>query len=141
MKTIQKRMGALFVLAFIGIIAVSCEDLGERYDGTAWFCKTGTDSSLTVTFEEGAQKCIVLEVSGFCGLGFGYEVEWTTRNSFKLLWRDKEQVLICYTGVISGDRMSLDVLSCDKVERTYELTRKPINFAGNDVSEGVSRIG
>lgn len=121
MKTIVNMLVSLSV---IGALATSCIDFGRSYDGTEWYGETGWDSSMTITFNEGAQKCIVLQVSGFCGLGYEYEVEWAARDSFKLLLRDKEQVLICYAGVISGDRMSLDALSCDKVERTFELKRK-----------------
>ena len=70
MKTLLKLMG---VVALLGILTFSCSK-GQLYDGMSWFARTGSVSSLTLTFSDGCQKCMVLEVSGECGSGCEYPV-------------------------------------------------------------------
>ena len=75
---------------------------------------------------------MVLEVSGECGIGCEYQVEWTARNAFNLFLTDIEETDvkqvyyrdIKYSGVINGDTMLLDVYRRDgEAKRTYELKR------------------
>lgn len=79
---------------------------------------------------------MVLVVTGECGLGCEYEVEWAGRNSFKLVFKEKGQIYVSYKGVINGDTMLLDKLSYTsdytqpvnelryQIQETYELKRK-----------------
>ena len=128
MKTFLKLTGVLLLL---GLLASSCSK-GQLYDGMSWFARTGSVSSLTLTFSDSGQKCMVLEVSGECGIGCEYQVEWTARNAFNLFLTDIEETDvkqvyyrdIKYSGVINGDTMLLDVYRRDgEAKRTYELKR------------------
>ena len=128
MKTFLKLTG---VMALLGILTFSCSK-GQLYDGMSWFARTGSVSSLTLTFSDSGQKCMVLEVSGECGIGCEYPVEWTARNAFNLFLTDIEETDvklvyyrdIKYSGVINGDTMLLDVYRRDgEAKRTYELKR------------------
>lgn len=128
MKTFLKLTGVLLLL---GLLASSCSK-GQLYDGMSWFARTGSVSSLTLTFSDSGQKCMVLEVSGECGIGCEYQVEWTARNAFNLFLTDIEETNvkqvyyrdIKYSGVINGDTMLLDVYRRDgEAKRTYELKR------------------
>lgn len=128
MKTFLKLTGVLLLL---GLLASSCSK-GQLYDGMSWFVRTGSVSSLTLTFSDSGQKCMVLEINGECGIGCEYPVEWTARNAFNLFLTDIDQIDvkqvyyrdIKYSGVINGDTMLLDVYRRDgEAKRTYELKR------------------
>ena len=128
MKTFLKLTG---VLVLLGLWVSSCSK-GRLYDDTSWFTETGPGHSITATFSDGCQKCMVLEVSGECGIGCEYPVEWTARNAFNLFLTDIEETNvkqvyyrdIKYSGVINGDTMLLDVYRLDgEAKRTYELKR------------------
>lgn len=122
MKIFQRLMGILTVAV---ILAFSCSKPGSVYDGTSWFTETGLYSSIKLTFSDGGQKCMVLNVAGFCGLGCEYEVEWAGRNSFKLVFKEDGQSYVSYKGVINGDTLLLDKLSLRyQIQETYELKRK-----------------
>lgn len=129
MKTFLKLTGVLLLL---GLLASSCSK-GQLYDGMSWFARTGSVSSLTLTFSDSGQKCTVLEINGECGIGCEYPVEWTARNAFNLFLTDIDQTDvkqvyyrdIKYSGVINGDTMLLDVYRRDgEPSRTYELKKK-----------------
>ena len=116
MKPIQRTIDVLALAAVI--FAFSCSKAGSVYDGTAWYGKTGTMSSITLSFSDGAQKCIVIENAGWDGIGFEFQVEWKSRYSFQLQFTEGEQTLIFYSGVISGDIMTLETEN-----HTYELRK------------------
>lgn len=123
MKTFLKLMG---ILAVAVIFAFSCSKAGSVYDGTSWYGRTGAESSLTLTFNDNAQKCMVLESTGECGLGFEFEVEWTSRNSFKLQITEEGHAHVYYSGVINGEFMTLENLrhqTEDLRKHTYELRK------------------
>ena len=129
MKTFLKLTGVLLLL---GLLASSCSK-GQLYDGMSWFARTGSVSSLTLTFSDSGQKCTVLEINGECGIGCEYQVEWTARNAFNLFLTDIDKTNvkqvyyrdIKYSGVINGDTMLLDVYRRDgEPSRTYELKKK-----------------
>lgn len=129
MKTFLKLTGVLLLL---GLLASSCSKR-QLYDGMSWFARTGSVSSLTLTFSDSGQKCTVLEINGECGIGCEYPVEWTARNAFNLFLTDIDQTDvkqvyyrdIKYSGVINGDTMLLDVYRRDgEPSRTYELKKK-----------------
>ena len=119
MKTVLRRIG---IFAVAVIFAFSCSKPGSVYDGTSWFTETGQYSSTTLTFRDEARKCMVLENAGECGLGFEYEVEWSGRNSFKLIFKENGQIYVSYSGEINGEVMTLKELL--KTEnQTYELRK------------------
>lgn len=129
MKTFLKLTGVLLLL---GLLVSSCSK-GQLFDGMSWFARTGSVSSLTLTFSDSGQKCTVLEINGECGIGCEYPVEWTARNAFNLFLTDIDQTDvkqvyyrdIKYSGVINGDTMLLDVYRRDgEPSRTYELKKK-----------------
>lgn len=129
MKTFLKLTG---VLVLLGLLVSSCSK-GQLFDGMSWFARTGSVSSLTLTFSDSGQKCTVLEINGECGIGCEYPVEWTARNAFNLFLTDIDQTDvkqvyyrdIKYSGVINGDTMLLDVYRRDgEPSRTYELKKK-----------------
>ncbi len=129
MKTFLKLTG---VLVLLGLLVSSCSK-GQLFDGMSWFARTGSVSSLTLTFSDSGQKCTVLEINGECGSGCEYPVEWTARNAFNLFLTDIDQTDvkqvyyrdIKYSGVINGDTMLLDVYRRDgEPSRTYELKKK-----------------
>lgn len=120
MKTLVKLIGAL-VLA--GFMASSCSKLGSVYDDSYWRVELGSGHFITLTFEDSGQKAMVTEYAGHCGLGCGYNVEWLSGKSFNL--RFSEGMDPSYSGVISGDKLSLDDLRQEE-KQTYELKRSNI---------------
>ena len=127
MKTIQKRLGALAALVFFGILAASCTDLGENYDGTAWY---GEDDyvydHIGVTFHDGGRKCFVGHIiTGFEELRYEMDVDWSSRSSFKLSIPGDEQALAWFSGSISGETMYLEELDphYGRVNRVFTLTK------------------
>ena len=88
----------------------------------------GNEISLTVGkiemfFGPGYDQCTVaFGYKGFCVFtAESYEVRWSRKNRFSLYCSSGGQSLLCFSGVISGDKMSLTALNCDSVATTYEL--------------------
>jgi hypothetical protein len=100
-------------------------------------------TSILLTFSEDGQECCALYGSkGIDGmmcydnydyLGASqskYVVLWSSWNSFTLsiplvgqLDGSMEQAIVVYAGKISGRKMKLDLISCDRVEKTIELKK------------------
>ena len=118
MKAFLKLIG---VLVLAGIMACSCSKLGSGYDETVWYGKTGTISSLTLTFKDGAQEAWVSENAGYDAIECGLNVEWLSGNSFNLRFTESDPP--SYSGVINGDTMLLDELRFGE-KTTYELKKK-----------------
>ena len=102
-------------------------------------------TSILLTFSEDGQECRALYGSkGIDGmmcydnydyLGASqskYVVQWSSRNTFTLslpvvnnpnLYYGQGQTIVVYAGKITGRKMKLDLLSCDRVEQTIELEK------------------
>ena len=52
-----------------------------------------------------------------------YELQWSSKNTFTLSKTAAGQTIQYYSGTINGDKIFFEFLSCDKVERTVELSR------------------
>lgn len=117
MKLFLKLFG---VLVLVGILASSCSKLGNVYDETTWYGKTGTNASLTLRFTDNAQICLVSYNPGEDVISAEFHVEWTSKDAFKLVFKEGEQPM--YSGVISSDVLTLDELRFEDT-RTYELIR------------------
>lgn len=117
MKSLLKLIG---VLVLVGILASSCSKLGSVYDGTTWYGKTETNTSLTLSFTDNAQLCVFSKNPGHDILSAEFHVEWTSKDSFKLLFVEGEQPF--YSGMISSDILTLDELRSED-KQTYELIR------------------
>ena len=117
MKHLMKLIG---ILVLAGILVSSCSKMGGVYDGTSWSGKMDTNVSLTLTFSNDAQKCMVSVNPGEDILSAEFNVVWTSQDSFTLLINESERAF--YSGVISKDMMSLDDLRFE-IPQTYELKR------------------
>ena len=102
-------------------------------------------TSILLTFSEDGQECRALYGSkGIDGmmcydnydyLGASqskYVVLWSSRNTFTLsipvennpdLYYGQGQTIVVYAGKITGRKMTLDLLSCDRVQQTIELKK------------------
>ena len=102
-------------------------------------------TSILLTFSEDGQECRALYGSkGIDGmmcydnydyLGASqskYVVLWSSWNSFTLsipvennpdLYYGQGQTIVVYAGKITGRKMTLDLLSCDRVQQTIELKK------------------
>lgn len=116
MKHLIKLIG---ILVLAGILVSSCSKMGSVYDGTSWWGRSGS-ISLTLTFSNDAQKCMVSVNPGEDILSAEFNVVWTSQDSFTLLINESERAF--YSGVISKDMMSLDDLRFE-VKQTYELKK------------------
>ena len=102
-------------------------------------------TSILLTFSEDGQECRALYGSkGIDGmmcydnydyLGASqskYVVLWSSRNTFTLsipvennpdLYYGQGQTIVVYAGKITGRKMTLDLLSCDRAQQTIELKK------------------
>lgn len=137
------KLGRLFAIIAVALSCAlfsSCtkEEIGPACDKVLW---TGTYPSRmlnndTKEWEEWT-SCISLQ---FCHVGLEcivdtgivellainrsiYEVKRHSKESFTLCKTNGGQTIQYYSGTINGDKMSFEILSCDKVERTIELEK------------------
>lgn len=137
------KLGRLFAIIAVALSCAlfsSCtkEESGPAFDNVLW---TGTYPSRmlnndTKEWEEWT-SCISLQ---FCHVGLEcivdtgivellainrsiYEVKRHSKESFTLCKTNGGQTIQYYSGTINGDKMSFEILSCDKVERTIELEK------------------
>ena len=137
------KFGRLFAIIGVALVCAlfsSCtkEEIGPACDKVLW---TGTYPSRmlnndTKEWEEWT-SCISLQ---FCHVGLEcivdtgivgllainrsiYEVKRHSKESFTLCKTNGGQTIQYYSGTINGDKMSFEIVSCDKVERTIELEK------------------
>lgn len=139
-KRQMKHIRILFLAALIGMMAVSCNEIEDSYDNSAWSGKypiltqNGTTGEMEertgiirLSFHDGALKCKMMHgIAGmyadmYHDMSLKYDVHWSSGVSFSLTKTTGDQTMTCYTGTISGNKMSLDALSCDQVAQTYVL--------------------
>ena len=126
MRTIMKWIAAL---AFIGAFAASCAEMDESYDGSFWkgeyVIQTNPVGIIEVIFDAGSNQCTV--AFGLKGSDVltaeKFEARWSRRNRFALYSIAGGQSLLCYSGSISGDQMTLKALNCDSVAESFVLSR------------------
>lgn len=82
---------------------------------------------ISLTFINNLQDCIVeTGIEGLLAMNrTQYKVDWSGlgHSNFVLYQTAANQVILCYSGQIGATKMTLDILSCDKVERTVELLK------------------
>ena len=140
MKTIERI--AVAITSVIILTLVSCSKESRNvYSNSAWSgeypiqTENGTTGELedhtgvmTLYFQHDGLDCIV--ETGIKGLyaanRIKYEARWSGENQFALYSSSGGQSLLCYSGTISGGVLTLQVLNCDGVAATYELTRMPL---------------
>ena len=124
-------LGALF------LVCVSCSKEGiNPYSGSIW---SGTypvqtinntsketedhNAVIILSFRDGGDKCNIQHgIEGMYGMtSVIYEARWSASNQFGLYSTAAGQSILCYSGTISGDKMALQALNCDRVAATYEL--------------------
>ena len=137
------KLGRLFAIIAVALSCAlfsSCtkEEIGPACDKVLW---TGTYPSRMLNNDtkewEELTSCISLQ---FCHVGLEcivdtgivellainrsiYEVKRHSKESFTLCKTNGGQTIQYYSGTINGDKMSFEILSCDKVERTIELEK------------------
>ena len=149
----MKTAHQIVVVALAGWLAVACTDFGCAYGDSSWYgaYETGilaysgntVTTSISLTFsEDGQECCAVYETKGMDGMLYlidyigpqlnYYNVQWSSRNTFTLsisvvnnpdLYYGQEQTIVVYEGKITGRKMKLDLLSCDRVQQTIELKK------------------
>ena len=118
---------------------------GEYETGFLPYSGNTVTTSISLTFsEDGQECCAVYGTKGMDGMlyliDFGYigpqlnyfQVQWSSRNTFTLsipvvnnpdLSYGQGQTIVVYAGKITGRKMILDLLSCDRVQQTIELKK------------------
>ena len=149
----MKTFHQIVVIALAGLLAVACADFGCDYGDSSWYGEYETGflpysgntvtTSISLTFsEDGQECCAVYETKGMDGMLYlidyigpqhnYYHVQWSSRNTFTLsisvvnnpdLYYGQEQTIVVYEGKITGRKMKLDLLSCDRVQQTIELKK------------------
>ena len=134
------RLFAIIAVALSCALFSSCtkEESGPACDNVLW---TGTypsrmlnndtkeweewTSCISLQFCHAGLECIVdTGIVGLLAINRSiYEVKWHSKESFTLCKTNGGQTIQDYSGTINGDKMSFEILSCDKVERTIELEK------------------
>ena len=134
------RLFAIIAVALSCALFSSCtkEESGPACDNVLW---TGTypsrmlnndtkeweewTSYISLQFCHAGLECIVdTGIVGLLAINRSiYEVKWHSKESFTLCKTNGGQTIQDYSGTINGDKMSFEILSCDKVERTIELEK------------------
>ena len=122
----------------LGVLGVSCSQLGNTYDDTTWFGEypvqtmngtTGEMEDQTAViglhFEENGSTCAVTHgIVGLMGTNMiKYDVSWPAGNSFNLSKSAGEQTILYYSGTITGEEMELAALNCDGVAGAFKLKK------------------
>lgn len=135
------RLTAIIGIALSCMLSTSCTCKKDPIPGSGCDMWTGTypvqtlnnDTKemedhvgcISLQFQKSRSECIV--DTGIVGLlatnRIRYEVKWFTKETFTLCETKGGQTIQYYSGTITGGRMKLEFLSCDKVERTVELER------------------
>lgn len=137
MKAIDRV--AFVVSGFLCLAFAACTKVGaDPYSDYAWAgeypIKTlnGTTGDMEdhsgvimLQFLNSGIECIVdTGISGLFALNRRkFEVRWSGKDSFALYRSSGGQSLLVYSGTITGEKMTLQALSCDSVAATYELQR------------------
>ena len=140
MKTIERI--AVAITSVIILTLVSCSKESRNvYFHSAWSGEypiqtvNGTTGELedhtgvmTLYFQHEGLDCIVeTAIEGlYAANRIKYEARWSGENQFALYSSSGGQSLLCYSGTISSGVLTLQVLNCDGVAATYELTRMPL---------------
>jgi len=97
-------------------------------------------TTISLSFSEDGQECFavfgtkgmdgMLYLYDYLGSQYQYDVQWSSGNTFTLsiplvdrLEGGIEQAIVVYAGKITGRKMKLDMMSCDRVEQTIELKK------------------
>lgn len=134
----MKLIRTLFLAAWIGVLAISCNEIEDNYDNSVWAgeypiqVQNGTTGEMedqtaviTLGFHDDGLKCSMMHgIAGMYGMSLvKYDVQWTSGVTFSLTKTAGGQTMTCYSGTVSGNKMSLDALSCDQVAGSYVLYR------------------
>ena len=80
---------------------------------------------ISLEFSHSGYECTV--VTGIVGMyatsRTNYDVKWYSELNFSLSVSKSGQTIVSYGGTINDKLMSLNFLSCDKIERTIELVK------------------
>jgi len=131
-------MRLLRIIIIFGSLFSSCSknSLPPDYGSSIWAGNYPTqtlnnDSGLyedhtaciTLYFNQNASECDV--TTGIVGLlatnMTKYSVNWDSNATFTLYNTKAGQTIQYYSGTITGSTMSLDILSCDTIERPIDL--------------------
>jgi hypothetical protein len=68
---------------------------------------------------------MVFESGGEDGIGWECDVDWSSRNKFKLFLIEEGKSYVLYSGVISGEIMSLNKINPSSLQvlDSYELKK------------------
>ncbi len=140
----MKAVGRI-VIALIGMlcfVCASCSKVDENPHGEsiwsgAYPIQTlnGTTGELEdqtgviiLVFHHGGNQCDVsFGIAGLYGMTWkNYAVRWSDNTAFALYTSSGTQSLVCYSGTISVDTMTLKAYNCDSVAATYELSRRAL---------------
>ena len=130
MKTIQR----IVFVALAGMLAVSCATFDDDYGDSSWYgeypwqdhIEGAMTAVIMLQFRDGGQRCVVTE--GIIGaIGFSaemYDVQWSARDSFRLMQMTEGQTIEFYAGRIRGKKMVLEAMKkYAGHEGTYELKK------------------
>lgn len=134
-----KRFFSIIGVTLICVVSSSCtKEESSAYESAIW---SGTypaqmlnndtkemedhTGCITLQFCHSGLECIV--DTGIVGMLATnrtiYEVNWYSKENFTLFKTQGGQTIQYYSGIIKGDKMSFEFLSCYKVERTIELEK------------------
>ena len=140
MKAIDKIAVAAVSVLCLTFVACTKEET-DPYSNYVWTgefpieTQNGTTGEMEehtgvimLQFLNSGNECIVdIGIAGLFGMNrMKFEARWSGKESFALYRSSGGQSLLEYTGIISGDKMKLEVLNCDSVAACYNLSRMPL---------------
>lgn len=134
MKTIK----ILATFALLCSLLLSCSKMEPEYGSSMWLgaCPVMTENGTTgdpeehtagifLSFSPDGYKCTMTQgIKDLYESSMAtYPVDWSASDTFTLYSNHKGQKIQLYSGKIEGEKMLFEFLSCDCIERTFELTR------------------
>lgn len=127
----MRALRIIIVAAIAGLLAVSCTTLGAEYEYSSWNAEQYEMGGLTYKIDLNffdSQVCTISE--GLLGSGDDwwisvdrYEVKWSSENSFTLHSIAEGKTSKQFSGIISGEELSLDGYRIDGAELNIKLKK------------------
>ena len=121
MKAIEK----LFVAA-VSVLCLACVSCSQKEDITNEYAPSWWRGEYAVQIENATTETLEDHTGVSEFVRSEYEVRWFSGNQFAFYSSAGDQSLLCYSGTISGTKMTLKALNCDSVAATYKLSRMPL---------------
>lgn len=133
----KTRILAIIIVALTSTLAASCTKEDVSSGSSMWIGTypiqienndTGIeDTTAHVVLELNyklLESAVTTSIDGLLSANrIVYETQWSSKDTFTLCKTAAGQTIQYYSGKIDGSKMSFEFLSCDKVERTIELSQ------------------